>query len=106
LQPGGSRRVKGENGCEMGEGVMGIYRARKQWTSGPKGVRLRAIHQRSKGCFLRPCIIQRLIQKVAYIHLLFTEYGILSISVCPVVPADVHTKIQERTSDGLSGCLY
>ena len=27
------------NGCEMGEGVRGIYRARKQQTSGPRGIR-------------------------------------------------------------------
>ena len=28
-----------ENGCEMGEGVMGIYRDKKQQTSNPKGIR-------------------------------------------------------------------
>jgi hypothetical protein len=29
---------RGENRCEIGEGVRDIYRARKQLTSGPKGV--------------------------------------------------------------------
>ena len=28
---------RGGNRCEIGEGVRGIYRARKQWTSGPRG---------------------------------------------------------------------
>jgi hypothetical protein len=71
---------------------MGIYRARKQHTSGPRGVRSRTINQRSKGCFIRPGIIQQLIKKVVYIwyirvyvYILFTEYDILFVSICPVV---------------------
>jgi hypothetical protein len=63
----------------MSEGVKGIYRAGKQRTSIPRGVHPRTIHQWSKGYFVHPSIIQRLIQKVvyvryfgAYVHVLFT----------------------------------
>jgi hypothetical protein len=57
----------GNNGCEMSKGVRGIYKAKKQRKFDPKGVRPRTIHQRSKDYFIRPGIIQRLIQKVAYV---------------------------------------
>jgi hypothetical protein len=55
---------RGRNGCEMGEWVMSIYRAKKQRTYGPKGVRVCTTDQQFKGCFVRPSIIQRSIQKV------------------------------------------
>jgi hypothetical protein len=32
----------------MGEGVKGIYKARKQRTSGPRGIRLVLLHSGSK----------------------------------------------------------
>jgi hypothetical protein len=44
------------NEREMSEGVRGIYRARKQQTSSPRGVRSRTITQQSKSCFVRPGI--------------------------------------------------
>jgi hypothetical protein len=37
----------------MGEGVRGIYKAKKQRTSSPRGVRLCTIHQWSKGYLVR-----------------------------------------------------
>jgi hypothetical protein len=71
----------------------GIYRARKQCMFGPRGIRLHTIHQRSKGCFVHPGTIQRLIQKVVYVqyfgvylHVIFIEYNILFVSIHPVVP--------------------
>jgi hypothetical protein len=53
------------DGCEMGEGVRGIYRVRKQRTSGPKGRTSGTITQWSKGCLVCLGITQRSIQKVA-----------------------------------------
>jgi hypothetical protein len=47
----------GSNGCEMGEGVRAIYRAKKQQMFGPRGVHPSTIHQRSKGCFIHLSII-------------------------------------------------
>jgi hypothetical protein len=76
----------------MGEGVWGIYKVEKQRMSGPRGIHPRTIHQQSKGYFIHLGIIQRLIQKVvyiwylgAYVCVLFIEYGILFVSVHPVV---------------------
>jgi hypothetical protein len=69
----------------MGEGVRGIYRTKKQRTSGPRGVRSLTITHRSKGCLICLGIIQQSIQKVAYVCVLFIEYDILSISVHLVV---------------------
>jgi hypothetical protein len=34
--------------CEMGEGVRGIYRAKKQWMSSPKSVCPCTIHKSRK----------------------------------------------------------
>jgi hypothetical protein len=48
----------------MGEVVRGIYRARKQRASGPKGRMPGTITQWFKGCLIRLGLIQRLIQKV------------------------------------------
>jgi hypothetical protein len=92
----------------MGEGVNGIYRARRQCTSGAMGVCPCTIYQWSKGYFVRLGIIQRSIQNVAYvwyfgayIPILFIEYNVLFVSIHPVAPPPptyVCTKRQEHTS--------
>jgi hypothetical protein len=52
----------------MGEGVRGIYRAKKQRTSGPKGHTSGTITQRFIGCLVRLGIIRQSIQKVANVR--------------------------------------
>ena len=85
------RGVQGQILCEMGKGVLN--RAKKQFTSGPKGCTSGAIIQQSKGCLIRLGIIQWLtkMQRTSGTFertsaVLFIEYGILFVSVCPVVP--------------------
>jgi hypothetical protein len=72
--------------------VKGFYRAGKQHTSGPRGICPYTINQRSKCCFVCLGIIQQLIKKVVYIQyirvyvcILFIEYDILFVNICPVV---------------------
>jgi hypothetical protein len=94
--------------------VRDIYRAGRQRTSDPRGVHLHTIYQRSKGSFIHLGIIQRSIQKVAYvqyfgayIHVLLTEYNILFVSVLPVVTLkdkSIHLVVPQRTSANPSIC--
>ena len=45
---GAKRGVYGQIGCEMGERVRGIYRAKKQWTFGSRGVHPVLLHSGPK----------------------------------------------------------
>ena len=63
------------------KGIRGIYRPKRQRTSGQRGVRPVVLTKRSKGCLVHLGINQRVFQKVAYvwyfgIHPLYDLQGV------------------------------